>query len=78
MEQRDMTEREFTDEKVIKALEHAMYSAQGEDGFKELHWEILKEFLDLINRQKAEIERLTKDVVLLTNDLFKKLTEEQK
>ena len=55
-----------TDEQIIKAdeiirtLEHAMYSAKGEDGFKELHWEMLKQWLDLINRQKAEIERLHK------------------
>lgn len=55
-----MTERKFTDEEVIKALEHAMYSAKGEDGFKELHWEMLKDFLDLINRRDAEIKSLKK------------------
>ena len=55
-----MPERKLTDEEVIKALEHAMYSAKGEDGFKELHWEMLKDFLDLINRQKAKIEELRK------------------
>ena len=53
----------MTDEQVIKNLEHAMYSAQGEDGFKELYWEQLSQWLDLIKRLKAE-----------NTDLFYKLS----
>lgn len=48
----------MTDEQIIRFVEHAMYSAKGEDGFKEIHWEHFKNILDLINRQKAEIDRL--------------------
>lgn len=48
----------MTDAEIIKFIEHAMNSAVGEDGFKEIYWEKLKDILDLIKRQKAEIERL--------------------
>ena len=58
-----MTDNKLTDEQIIKFVEHAMYSAKGEDGFKEIHWEHFKDILDLINRQKAEIEKLNVDLV---------------
>ena len=64
-----MTERKYTDEEVIKALEHAMYSAKGEDGFKELHWEMLKDFLDLITRQKAELDICRTALKLISEEL---------
>ena len=52
----------MTDEQIIRFVEHAMYSAKGEDGFKEIYWEHFKNILDLINRQKAEIDRLQEEV----------------
>ena len=48
----------MTDNEIIKFIEHAINSAKGEDGFKEIYWEKLYYSLDLINRQKAEIENL--------------------
>ena len=48
----------MTDNEIIKFIEHAINSAKGEDGFKEIYWEKLDYILNLINRQKAEIERL--------------------
>ena len=57
----------MTDNEIIKFVEHAMYSAKGEDGFKEIHWEHFKDILDLINRQQAEIERLNKEVEYLAS-----------
>ena len=58
-----MTEHKFTDEEIIRALEHCVYTERGYKcrecvnvtGCKP--W-LLREALDLINRQKAEIERL--------------------
>ena len=51
----------MTDNEIIKFIEHAINSAKGEDGFKEIYWKKLDYILDLINRQKEEIERLNKD-----------------
>lgn len=48
----------MTDNEIIKFIEHAINSAKGEDGFKEIYWEKLEYILDLINHQKAENERL--------------------
>ena len=48
----------MTDNEIIKFIEHAINSAKGEDGFKEIYWEKLDYILDLINRQKEENERL--------------------
>lgn len=53
--------RDITDNEIIEFVKYAMYSAKGEDGFKEIYWERFKDILDLIKRQKAEIERLRKD-----------------
>ena len=49
-----MTDKKFTDEEIIKGLtELSLYT-----GFQEKHIQVLNASLDLINRQKAEIERL--------------------
>ena len=53
-----MAANEMTDNEIIKFIEHAINSAKGEDGFKEIYWEKLEYILDLINHQKAENERL--------------------
>lgn len=53
--------RDVTDNEIIEFVKYAMYSAKGEDGFKEIYWERFKDILDLINRQKAEIERLNRE-----------------
>ena len=50
----------MTDNEIIKFIEHAINSAKGEDGFKEIYWEKLEYILDLINRQKAIIEKSEK------------------
>ena len=52
----------MTDNEIIKFIEHAINSAKSEDGFKEIYWEKLEYILDLINRQKAENERLQKNI----------------
>jgi 2-iminoacetate synthase ThiH len=51
----------LTDNEVVKALENAEYRRDGITlrGFY-LDHEIIKQVIDLINRQKAEIERLKK------------------
>lgn len=64
-----MTERKFTDEDLIKALEHCTSSTTGEacNGCPFCKTDVCVEMdnalniyaLDLINRQRAEIERLT-------------------
>ena len=33
-----MTANEMTDNEIIKFIEHAINSAKGEDGFKEIYW----------------------------------------
>lgn len=49
-----MTDKKFTDEKIIKGLtELSLYT-----GFQEKHIQVLNASIDLINRQKSEIERL--------------------
>lgn len=54
-----MTDKKFTDEEIIKALEGSILNAKGCDSKV---WSIeiyrLESALDLINRQKVEIERL--------------------
>lgn len=52
------------DNEIIKFVEHCMYSAKGEDGFKEIHWEHLKEILDLINRLQAKNKELDEKLVI--------------
>ena len=52
----------MTDNEIIKFIEHAINSAKSEDGFKEIYQKKLDYILDLINRQKAEIEEL-KDIL---------------
>ena len=52
----------MTDNEIIKFIEYAINSAKSEDGFKEIYWKKLDYILDLINRQKAEIEEL-KDIL---------------
>ena len=52
----------MTDNEIIKFIEHAINSAKGENGVKEIYWEKLDYILDFINRQKAEIERLQKNI----------------
>ena len=64
-----MTEHKFTDEEVIKALrclsgeeifcKDCYFSSLADHGFA-CKKNVSKAVLDLINRQKAEIERLTK------------------
>ena len=49
-----------TDNEIIKFIEHAINSAKGEDGFKEIYWEKLEYILNFINRQKAIIEKSEK------------------
>ena len=67
-----MTERKFTDEEIIKALE-CCYTNDSNDCYKcpytaestaEMFCDkrLQKDALDLINRQKAEIEGLTIDM----------------
>lgn len=48
------------DNEIIKFIEHAINSAKGEDGFKEIYWEKLEYILNFINRQKAIIEKSEK------------------
>ena len=57
-----------TDNEIIKFIEHAINSAKGEDGFKEIYWEKLEYILNFINRQKAEIERLKGSI--MTNNIM--------
>lgn len=49
-----------TDNEIIKFIEHAINSAKGEDGFKEIYWEKLEYILNFIKRQKAIIEKSEK------------------
>lgn len=55
-----MTANEMTDNEIIKFIEHAINSAKGEDGFKEIYWEKLEYILNFINRQKVIIEKSEK------------------
>lgn len=65
-----MTDKKFTDEEIIKRLnELSLYT-----GFQEKHIQVLNAALDLINRQKSEIERLQKEVNLVSI-LFQDLQE---
>lgn len=59
----------MTDNEIMKFIEHAINSAKSEDGFKEIYWEKLYYILDLINRQKAEIERLNIESETLATQL---------
>lgn len=55
-----MTDKKFTDEEIIKALESALHRYKNVTHHVSciVYINILKNTLDLINRQKAEIERL--------------------
>ena len=63
-----MSDKKFTDEEIIKALEDYIK----ENEFEYFHSNIMGEYplirksLDLINRQKSEIERLQKEVNLVS------------
>lgn len=59
----------MTDNEIMKFIEHAINSAKSEDGFKEIYWEKLYYILDLINRQKTEIERLNIESETLATQL---------
>ena len=48
-----MTDKKFTDEEIIKGLN----KLSSYTGFQEKHIQVLNAALDLINRQKAEIEQ---------------------
>ena len=72
-----MTDKKFTDEEIIKRLKYVRkntdegYMAHLENGGEvdkneEEYIDILCGTLDLINRQKAEIERLQKEVNLVS------------
>ena len=65
-----MTDKKLTDEEIIKALEGAILNAKWCDSKV---WSIeiykLESALDLINRQKAEIERLENALLALMNYL---------
>lgn len=62
-----MTERKFTDEEVIRALECCTTSADCEECPYYAHPVCnvarSKDALDLINRQRAEIDDLTRDTI---------------
>lgn len=65
-----MTDKKLTDEEIIKALEDYIK----ENEFEYFHSNMMGEYplirksLDLINRQKAEIERLQKENYLLSRN----------
>ena len=61
-----MTDNKLTDEQIIKALETHIELREKEICTPETPLELLKLILDLINRQKEEIERLNKEVDRLT------------
>lgn len=64
-----MTDTKFTDEEIIKALECHIKAedCEGCEMFGDCEEIILTErVLDLINRQKAEIERLQKEANLVS------------
>ncbi len=60
-----MTDKKLTDEEIIKALEGSILNAKGCDSKV---WSIeiykLESALDLINRQKSEIERLKGSIIV--------------
>ena len=68
-----MTEHKFTNEEVIKALEHCVYTERGYKcrecvnvtGCKS--W-LLREAIDLLNRQREELEALRKKKVCSVGD----------
>lgn len=55
----------MTDNEIIKALDDRMYCGKwiGKGFLDKKDFQILKNALDLINRQKAEIDRLTKETM---------------
>ena len=63
-----MTDKKFTDEEIIKVLENYIK----ENEFEYFHSDMMGEYplirksLDLINRQKSEIERLQKEVNIVS------------
>lgn len=80
-----MTEHKFTDEEIIKALECCMRGNHCEgycpyddeyDDFEECTSKLTKDALDLINRQKAELEDLREIVFTDRTEAIKKLKSE--
>lgn len=67
-----MTEHKFTDEEVIRALGICAQNTVGREGYFTYQGIPLRylceDALGLINRQKAEIEILTKDRYIITPD----------
>lgn len=55
-----MTDKKFTDEEILKALEEEIHLAEyvDSDYCSNTEVSLLKSTLDLINRQKSDIERL--------------------
>lgn len=60
-----MTDKIYTDEQIVRALECCRYGGRCKDciGFGQPNCQAIvnQSAIDLINRQKAEIERLTED-----------------
>ena len=77
MEQRDMTEREYTDEEVIKALECCINDNCDNcpDTFGNCEHNAMRNALDLINRQKAEIDILVRKHDTLLDEIADKQAE---
>lgn len=74
-----MTERKFTDEEVIKALEKALTDVDAPIGE---HWgcgflttQNIKDTLDLINRKNAEIDILIRKHDNLLDEIAEKQAE---
>lgn len=57
-----MEEKKLTEEEVIKALEWASKTSEWTASVAGKEQNMFCAILDLINRQKAEIERLTKEL----------------
>ena len=74
MEQREMTERKFTDEEVIKALECCINDNCDNcpDTFGNCEHNAMRNALDLIKRQKAEIDILVRKHDTLLDELADK------
>ena len=64
-----MTDRKFTDEEIIKALKEERHLAEYVDSeyCNAVEVSMISDTIDLINRQKSEIERLTKQMEWLTD-----------
>lgn len=59
-----MTDKKLTDEEIIKVLED--YIKENEFEYFHSNMILIRKSVDIINRQKAEIERLQKEVNLVS------------